>query len=159
MVQVLDNLGFFTYLAYFLLLILLYYVFKHLVGKYAEKYLEEMQKGLSRTKKMTVFRVSLSVIVIICILFLSLTGRLGAATVVFVFALVVLFLLTVADTMMIAAILSAIFTILLYILFSSVAGGVAAFVTVLLLVIIVIFFLVVLVMKLIGVDVLSFFQK
>lgn len=105
LVGFLNAYDFFTYLAYFLLLILFYYLFEHILKEHAKRIKNET------------LRRALSVI----------------------FSIVVV--------------------ILLFLVTSPFAGDAAAFITVLILAIVVIFFLVVLVMKLIGVDVLSFFQK
>ncbi len=105
MVEYLNNLGVFGYLAYLLLIILLYFLFEYLLKEYVKRLQrEDLRKAL-------------------------------------------------------AAVFSVLVTVLLYFVSAPFAGDAAALITVLLLAFAVITFLVVLVMKLMGVDALSFFQK
>jgi len=104
-VEFLNEHGFFTYLAYFLLALILYYVFEYLLKEHAKRIKNET------------LRSALSVI------------------------------------------LSIVIVILLFMVTSPSAGDAAAFISVLILALAVIFFLAVLAMKLVGIDVLSFFQK
>jgi hypothetical protein len=159
MTEFLEGLGFFNYLAFFLLFILLDYLFRHLIGKHVESGLERLQKVMSNKKKALIYRIIGLIAAIICFLFLSFLGTLIAAIIVIIIGAIVLFLLYVADTRMLSLILSVLITVALFLLFASFAGEAAAFLTVILLSVAVIFFLVIMAMRLMGFDVLSFFQK
>jgi hypothetical protein len=88
MVEFLENVGFFTYLAFFLLLILLYYLFEHLLGKHIKRL------GDGNFKK--VLAVIFAVVITVLLFFVS--APLGdAATVisVIIFVLAAFFILLV----------------------------------------------------------------
>ncbi len=159
MTEFLSSVGFFTYLAYFLLLILLYYLFRHLIGKYAESGLERLQKKTSNVKKKLIYRIIGLIVAFICFVFLSFLGTFVAAIIVLVVGAIVLFILYVADTRMLSVILSVVVTVASYFMFASFADTAAAFITTVVFVLAIIIVLVAAVVKLAGVDVLSFFQK
>jgi len=158
MVGFLDSLGAFTYLAYFLLLILLYYLFRHLLEKYAMKRIERLQDEYGRVKKLIVFRAFVLAAAVICFLLLSFIGLLTAVVVVAVVGAAVLFVLTIADARKLAAILSVAVTVLLYFLFASIAE-VAALLAAIVFVLAVIVILIAAAMKLMNVDVFPSSQK
>ncbi|UCD03216.1 MAG: hypothetical protein JSV63_01095 [Candidatus Aenigmatarchaeota archaeon] len=105
MTEFLNNLGFFNYLAFFLLFILLYFLFEYLLRRHVSRFSE---------------------------------GNLGKA---------------------LAVVFSALITVILFFASAPLAGDAAAVISAIIFSLAVIFFLIVLVAKLLGIDVLSFFQK
>lgn len=88
-VDFLNQYGVFTYLAYFLLLILLYYTFKYVLGKHAQR----LQKAAYRQALAAV--LALIVTVLLYFLLASFAGTAAAYLAAAVFIIVALFLIVV----------------------------------------------------------------
>lgn len=104
-VEFLNNLGAFTYLAFLLIFIVLYYLFEYLMREYTERLKE---------------------------------GNLRKA---------------------LALIFSGVITVLLFFVMAPLAGEAGALISAIIFALAIFFILIVLVAKLLGIDVLSFFQK